>query len=311
MKRNGLGRRMLRAGQRAAQHMVTALRRIRSRGGCHGHRGEDAMTMMGRRRERTVSARAAVGRTGMAASGHGTLRRLLGQAGPPARRAMALLRHRWRWAAWPAGIVAGLLVGVNLWVVGTTAGYRYQQVGDVPARQAAIVPGALVYRDGRPSDILADRLQTALELYRAGKVGKILASGDHGRVQYDEVNAMRRWLEARGVRSEDIFMDHAGFDTCDTMQRARRVFCVASAVVVTQDFHLPRAVYLARQAGIDAVGVKADRHRYRKEMQNTLRESVARVKSFAEVHFGSGPRFLGPEIPIGGDGRATWDQAAR
>jgi len=227
------------------------------------------------------------------------------------RSAVGLLRRRWKPLAAIAGVPVAALVAVNAWIVGTTAEHRYQQVADVPARQVAIVPGALVYHDGRPSDVLADRLQTAVELYQAGKVGKILASGDHGRVRYDEVNAMRRWLLARGVASEDVFMDHAGFDTCDTMQRAQRVFRVASAVVVTQDFHLPRAVYLARQAGIDAVGVKADRHRYRKEVQNTLRESVARVKSFAEVHLGIGPRFLGPEIPITGDGRATWDQAAR
>jgi len=227
------------------------------------------------------------------------------------RSAVGLLRRRWKLLAAVAGLPVAALVAVNVWIVATTAGDRYARVADAPRRQAAIVPGALVYRDGRPSDILADRLQTALELYRSGKVDKILASGDHGRTHYDEVNTMRRWLAARGVASEDIFMDHAGFDTCDTMQRAHRVFRVASAVVVTQDFHLPRAVYLARQAGIEAVGVKADRHRYRKEVQNTLRESVARAKSFAEVHLGIGPRFLGPEIPITGDGRATWDAAAR
>ena len=205
---------------------------------------------------------------------------------------------------------AALHLGVNLWIVAGTAGARYEQVADVPARQVAIVPGALVRRDGRPSDVLTDRLRTALELYRAGAVGKVLVSGDHGRNEYDEVNAMRRWLEARGVPPQDIFMDHAGFDTHDTMQRAARVFAVRGAVIVTQRFHLPRAVYLARQAGLDAVGVAADRHVYRKWWLNELRESVARVKSFGEAHLGMDPHHLGPVIPIDGDGRATRDDVA-
>jgi vancomycin permeability regulator SanA len=209
-----------------------------------------------------------------------------------------------------AASVAALWIGINLWVVAGTHRHRYGRVADVPARQTAIVLGALVYGGGRPSDILADRVDTAADLYLDGRVRKILVSGDHGRHDYDEVNAMRRRLQARGVPAEDIFMDHAGFDTCDTMQRARHVFGVRSAVVVTQAFHLPRAVYLARTCGLDAVGVQSDRRRYRKAVRNHARESLARVKSFAEVHLGIGPRHLGPTIPIEGDGRATWDGAA-
>lgn len=218
----------------------------------------------------------------------------------------------WRWRKpllVAATVCVSLWLGVNLWTLAATHRYRYERVADVPARQTAIVLGALVYRSGRPSDILADRLDTAADLYLAGRVRKILVSGDHGRIEYDEVNAMRRHLQDRGVRPEDIFMDHAGFDTCDTMQRARRVFGVQSAVVVTQAFHLPRAVYLARTCDLDAVGVEADRHVYRKAVRNHVRESVARVKSFAEVHLGIGPHHLGPQIPIEGDGRATWDRA--
>ena len=233
--------------------------------------------------------------------------------GRPLRRVFAGLGFAWRRRrilAWGGAAVAGAVLTVNLWVVAGTVRYRYERVGDVPVRQAAIVPGALVYPDGRPSDILADRLETALALYRAGRVARILVSGDHGRREYDEVNAMRRWLEARGVPSRDIFMDHAGFDTHDTMVRAREVFCVDSAVVVTQAFHLPRAVYAARGAGLRAVGLEADRRRYRKAVQNQVRESAARVKSFGEIHLGLSPRYLGPRIPIDGDGRATWDEAA-
>ena len=202
-------------------------------------------------------------------------------------------------------------LGINLWIIVGTRPYRYQHTASVPHRQTAIVLGALVYRSGRPSDILADRLDTAADLYLAGRVAKVLVSGDHGRAAYDEVNAMRRRLQDRGVRPEDIFMDHAGFDTCDTMQRARRVFDVDSAVIVTQAFHLPRAVYLARACGLDAVGVEADRRRYRRAARNHVRECLARVKSFAEIQLGIDPHHLGPRIPIDGDGRATWDVAAR
>ena len=224
--------------------------------------------------------------------------------------AVLLVWRRRRLVVGSAAVGVGILTAVNLWVIGSTHRYRYQRVGDVPRRQTAIVLGALVYRSGRPSDILRDRLDTAADLYLSGRVEKVLVSGDHGRNEYDEVNNMRRYLQDRGLAAEDIFMDHAGFDTCDTMQRAGRVFGVRSAVVVTQAFHLPRAVYLARASGLDAVGLEADRRRYRKAVQNQVRESLARVKSFGEIHLGLGPRFVGPQIPIGGDGHATWDRAA-
>ena len=123
----------------------------------------------------------------------------------------------------------------------------------------AIVPGARVFEDGTPSHALADRLHAALELYRAGRVQKILVSGDHGSGIYDEVNAMHAWLLDRGVSPEAIYLDHAGFRTLDTMFRASEVFKVRRAVICTQRFHLPRSVFLARAAGIDAVGLEADR----------------------------------------------------
>jgi len=202
------------------------------------------------------------------------------------------------------------VLAVNVWILAATSSHRHRSAADVPAAQAAIVLGALVRPDGRPSDMLADRLETALELYRARQVRKILVSGDHGRVAYDEVNAMRRWLQERGVSPRDIFMDHAGFDTYDTMVRARKVFCVESAVVVTQAFHLPRGVYLARSVGIDASGLVADRRGYRSIVQCHVRESLARVKAFAEVARKSSPKYLGPVIPIETDGWATSDECA-
>ena len=113
---------------------------------------------------------------------------------------------------------------------------------DVPRAQAALVLGAQVMPNGAPSSMLSDRITAAAELYEAGRVDKLLLSGDHGRVAYDEVSTMKRILLERGIPAEDIFPDHAGFDTWDSAQRARRVFDVDSAVVVTQRFHMARAL---------------------------------------------------------------------
>lgn len=174
--------------------------------------------------------------------------------------------------------------------------------------QAAIVPGAYVSPDGRLCDMLADRVSTAVDLYRAGRVKKILMTGDHGKASYDEVNGMRKFAEEMGVPTGDIFMDHAGFSTYESMYRARDVFEVDSAVIVTQDFHLPRAVYIARELGIDAVGVSADRHVYAGAEVYEYREIPARIKAFLQVKAGAKPTFLGPAIPVSGDGRATHDK---
>jgi SanA protein len=177
---------------------------------------------------------------------------------------------------------------------------------DAPAAKVAIVLGARVYPDGTPSPMLADRLATGVELYRLGKVDKLLMSGDHGTTTYDELKVMLRYCLDRGVPDEDVFTDHAGFDTYDTMYRARDVFKVTDALVVTQDFHLPRAVYIARTLGLDATGVVADIQPYVREWRFALREWPARVKAFFQLHVAKpGPRFLGPAIPIDGDGRLT------
>src|SRR3989338_7718288 len=135
-------------------------------------------------------------------------------------------------------------------------------IGEIDPAPVAIVLGAKVKTDGQPSDILRDRLLTAIDLYRAGSVEKILVSGDDGQVEYDEVNAMRLYLLSADVDPDDIFLDHAGFDTYDSMIRAQKVFGVTKAIIVTQAYHLPRALYLADAFGIDAQGVAADRQTY-------------------------------------------------
>jgi len=175
-----------------------------------------------------------------------------------------------------------------------------------PRAQAAIVLGARVYADGSPSPMLRDRLETGIALYRLGKVEKLLLSGDHGQTDYDEVNVMLDYVLARDVPTWDVFTDHAGFDTYDTMYRARDVFQVDSALIVTQEFHLARSVYTAQNLGLECVGVVADMRTYGDEFRNRLREYLARANAILQLHITHPePRFLGPVIPIEGDGRAT------
>ncbi len=203
------------------------------------------------------------------------------------------------------GVALVLLVAVANAVV-LLGGSGSDSVAGAPHAQAALLLGAKVQPDGTLSSMLADRVTIAARLYRAGKVDKVLATGDHGTVGYDEVDAMKRALLSDGVPERDIFTDHAGFDTWDSVVRARKVFGVRTALVVTQGFHLPRAVWLARRAGLDAHGVGADLQSYgRSRKFSEVREVLARVKAVEQAATDAAPRFLGPRIPITGDGRAS------
>lgn len=204
-------------------------------------------------------------------------------------------------------VLAGLAVVVpNLIIALSAHSSIVDRVEEAPQAQVAIVLGAKVYPNGGLSPMLTDRLETGVLLYKLGRVDKLLLSGDHGQTSYDEVNAMLRYALEHGVPDEDVFTDHAGFSTYDTMYRARDVFKVTSALVVTQKFHLARAVYTARSLGLDAIGVPADIQPYANERRFAMRDWLARVKAFFQLHVTKPePRYLGPAIPIDGDGRAT------
>jgi len=214
------------------------------------------------------------------------------------------------WSLITLGILvlsAGLLTLVcNLVIIQAAATHIVDSPEKAPPSQCAIVLGARVFSDGDPTAMLADRLEVAIELYELGKVDKLLLSGDHGQDSYDEVNVMLEYVLARGIPEEDVFTDHAGFDTYDTMYRARDVFLVKKAIIVTQSFHLSRAVYTARELGLDAVGVSSDLRVYKHPTRNALREVLARVKAVMDIHiFHSEPKYLGTTHPITGDGRST------
>ena len=198
------------------------------------------------------------------------------------------------------------IAAANAYVLLSTGGESTDRVADVPHAQVAIVPGAFVQADGRMSLMLADRVQRAYELWRAGKVEKILVSGDHHSWAYDEPDTMRKALVGDGVPGRDVFEDHAGLDTWATMVRAHGIFGVRHAVVVTQGFHMPRALYLADAAGIDATGLTSDLHPYGVQgVKSDVREVLSRVKAIADTTLDT-PAMGGPPIPIAGDGWASW-----
>ena len=219
--------------------------------------------------------------------------------------------RRWKWLL-ATGIAFAIAVAAvvvpNVWIV-RAARPHVKPLGELPHCQVAIVLGAGVGPGGTPSATLEDRLAAGVELYRAGVVTKLLLSGDHGQRHYDEPNPMRRYVLAAGVPRQDVFLDHAGFRTYDTMYRARDVFQVKTAIVVTQRFHLPRAVYTARTLGLEAWGYAADRRAYQAALRNRAREALARCQALIDLHIRKArPRYLGEPIPIAGDGRATWDE---
>jgi SanA protein len=209
----------------------------------------------------------------------------------------------------PVGL-ALVVAAANAYVLLCVGGESTDEVAEVPRVEVAIVPGALVEPDGSMSAMLAARVTQASRLWHAGKVEKILVSGDHGAWKYDEPDTMRKALVRSGVAPRDVFEDHAGFDTWATMVRARSIFGVRDAVVVTQGFHMPRALYLAGEAGIDATGLTADLQGWGFQgRKSELREVLSRVKAVVDVTLDTSA-MAGPKIPIATtDGRESWGPA--
>lgn len=173
-------------------------------------------------------------------------------------------------------------------------------IDDVPAKRVAVVFGAEVKRDGTPSTALRDRVETAAALYKNGKVEKLLMSGDNRFVDYNEPESMRQYALGLGVPDADIVLDYAGQRTYDTCYRAREIFGVDSAVLVTQGFHLPRAIFLCSSFGVDAVGVKADNYYYLKRLRLiwNIREILATAQAVWDVYIAKPSPLLGEPEPI-------------
>jgi SanA protein len=197
---------------------------------------------------------------------------------------------------------------INAYIVSSVKNLIYTSPDKVPAAYTALVLGAHVSKEGIPSNFLKDRLDMALDLYKRGKIKRFLLSGDHGTLNYDEVNNMRYYLLEQGVDTKDIFLDHAGFDTYNSVVRAKEIFQVTEMIVVTQEFHLSRALFIAQHKNIKAYGIIADKDNYGSLQYLKFREKIARLKAFWEVLINKRPHFLGEKIPITGDSRSSYDK---
>lgn len=170
------------------------------------------------------------------------------------------------------------------------------------------VLGASVKSNGTPSMMLQDRLDQALVLYFDGISNKILMSGDHAYDDYDEVNTMKNYAINKGAPSFDIFMDHAGLSTYESMYRLKNIYEVNRTIIVTQDYHLYRAIYIARELGLDAYGVTSNPREYHGQFYRDVREILARVKDYFQVIFKPKSKYIGSTIPVIGNGDVTNDK---
>lgn len=212
------------------------------------------------------------------------------------------------------GLVLGIF-GVVCLAVGNWYVKKFSDPKILSAEAAAefsgmdciMVLGCGLRPDGTPTQMLKDRLDQGIALYQSGVAPKLLMSGDHGRVKYDEVNKMKQYAIDQGVPSEDIFMDHAGFSTYESMYRSREVFQVERMIVVTQDYHLYRAVYNGNQLGVETYGVAARKVRYGGQWRRDLREILARNKDVLACMCKPKPTYLGEAIPVSGNGDDTND----
>ena len=206
------------------------------------------------------------------------------------------------------GAVAVFLVNRHVTTVGKSRIISADEAARLLDVDCIIVLGCQVRSDGSLSDMLSDRLTRGVQLYHEGAAPKIIMSGDHGRTNYDEVNAMKRFAVDNNVPSEDVFMDHAGFSTYETMYRAREIFKAKKVIIVTQEYHLYRAIYIANELGLEAYGVSADLRSYRGQIKRDVREVLARCKDYAMCLFKPEPTYLGDAIPVSGSGDLTNDK---
>ncbi len=196
-------------------------------------------------------------------------------------------------------LASGLIpLALNYYVRVVTSNYRHSDIANVPAEPIAIVFGAGVWEDGTPSPMLADRVQAAVDLYKAGRADKLLMTGDNSTADYNEVQAMQDYAEAQGVPINNIILDYAGFSTYESCYRAKEIFGITQAVLVTQNFHLARAVYTCRQLGIEAIGLGTPdwgKFRHKGMIRYSFREFFAVLKALWEVRVTRPePTFLGP-----------------
>ena len=206
-------------------------------------------------------------------------------------------------------LIGIMMLSINFYVVNKTKSkiVTEKQAKELENVDCILVLGAGIWGD-KPSPMLEDRLLQGIALYNNQTSSKIIMSGDHGKEEYDEVNVMKDFAIEKGVKSEDIFMDHAGFSTYDSVYRANEIFKAQKIIIVTQKYHLHRALYVAEKLGIEAYGVASDPREYRGQVVRELREVLARDKDFFKCIIKPEPTYLGDTIPVSGNGDATNDK---
>ena len=208
-------------------------------------------------------------------------------------------------------IITGAIIvlGINAYVKGSTKNQiiRNNDYSNLQDIDCIIVLGAGVWGEN-PSPMLEDRLLEGIKLYENNVAPKIIMTGDHGREEYDEVNVMKKFAMDKGVPSGDIFMDHAGFSTYESLYRAKEIFEADKVVIVTQEYHLYRALHIANELGIEAYGVASDPRQYVGATYREIREILARNKDFIQCIFKPEPTYLGEVIPVFGNGNITNDK---
>lgn len=206
-------------------------------------------------------------------------------------------------------LIGIMMLSINFYVVNKTKSkiVTEKQAKELENVDCILVLGAGIWGD-KPSPMLEDRLLQGITLYNNQTSSKIIMSGDHGKEEYDEVNVMKDFAIEKGVKSEDIFMDHAGFSTYDSVYRAKEIFKAQKIIIVTQKYHLHRALYVAEKLGIEAYGVASDPREYRGQAVRELREVLARDKDFFKCIIKPEPTYLGDTIPVSGNGDATNDK---
>ena len=206
-------------------------------------------------------------------------------------------------------VILIILLGINFFVIAKTKNkiLTEEQAKELEDVDCILVLGAGIWGEN-PSPMLEDRLLQGISLYQKGISHKMIMSGDHGRDNYDEVNVMKRFAIERNVKSEDVFMDHAGFSTYDSMYRAKDVFEVKKILIVTQKYHMYRAIYVAEQLGMEAYGVNSDPQAYAGQTIREVREVLARDKDWFKCMIKPEPAYLGETIPVSGNGNVTNDK---
>ena len=202
-----------------------------------------------------------------------------------------------------------VLTAINVYMVSAVSDriISTEEASELSDIDCIVVLGCLVREDGTPSHLLEDRIKRGVELYHAGASPKIIMSGDHGQSDYNEVATMKAYAIDGGVPSEDVFMDHAGFSTYESVYRAKEIFGADKILIVTQEYHLYRALYIAEQLGVEAYGVAADYRKYSGQIKRDLRELLARVKDLGFTIVKPEPTYMGEAIPVNGNGDVTND----